>query len=292
MQTRWVRRPYHVRDGWIRPVLDGEPELYDPFAGYYHDRHPREGESAYLALAALNLKDERAIEGWVSRYGLLGLFQDGLLQVRHVDPGAPGAEMWTSVAGPDLPFKRSSRQEPYHPADSTVIFQDPTGEYAQAPAIDYFSWFFPGVNLAASALAALAQNPWEHLSEPLDAFCGAARLLREHIEIGKDPDSPFRPALAHWVNSRMRRARAVLQPPPVDNPSAPFTDAWVFPSLLSALYACLRQDLLCGRLRQCARDRCRRPFVARRDDKRHCSPECRHAQRAADKRAREKEERA
>jgi hypothetical protein len=59
----------------------------------------------------------------------------------------------------------------------------------------------------------------------------------------------------------------------------PWSSGWSFPSLLSAAYMMLLQDLAGNRnIRFCANERCGGPFVTDRADKLYCSPACKNAQ--------------
>lgn len=81
-QTHWVKRKYVVSGGWIQPFLGtgSEPTRYDPFDHYSPGS---EDGSLHLWLLRLDLADEAEIERFVSSYGLLGLFQDQVVQLRH-----------------------------------------------------------------------------------------------------------------------------------------------------------------------------------------------------------------
>jgi len=98
LQAGWVRRRYFIRDGYIRPIQGSEVVVYDPFEEYYGTDAARSGRSLYQHLVDLDLSDERAIEEFASRWGLLGLFQHRLVQVSHV-----GCDRYDYADHPDQP---------------------------------------------------------------------------------------------------------------------------------------------------------------------------------------------
>src|SRR5688500_8562237 len=79
--AEWCRRRYYVSGGFIKPI-PGEPvDFYDPLEAVTGGKS---ASAATLAqeLAGVDLDDLGAIEGFTSRWGLLGLMGHKLLHVR------------------------------------------------------------------------------------------------------------------------------------------------------------------------------------------------------------------
>ena len=81
----WRRRRYHVSEGYIRPVAGELTVEYDPL-----DSSTNDGLPAYLRLVNINEFDDHQIADFCSQFGILGLFQHDLLQVRYT-PTSNGA---------------------------------------------------------------------------------------------------------------------------------------------------------------------------------------------------------
>ncbi len=81
----WTRRRYFVEEGLIQPLPRGATEEYDPFISYYGSDSTWSGRSLYLELLELDIGSEHAIEGFTSRWGLLGLYQHRLVQIRRAE---------------------------------------------------------------------------------------------------------------------------------------------------------------------------------------------------------------
>jgi len=99
LSAAWVRCRYFVQDGYIRPVRGAHVEAYDPFEAYYANDSALLGRSLYLQLVDLDTTNEQEIEKFVSRWGLLGLFQHNLIQARHVE-----CDEWEELGNPDPPY--------------------------------------------------------------------------------------------------------------------------------------------------------------------------------------------
>jgi len=77
--ARWVKRRYYIEDGYIKPIAGSRLEEYDPFT--YHKSHIKPSDDKrqtkgilYLEFANLDLNDDKQIESFVNKYGLLGLY--------------------------------------------------------------------------------------------------------------------------------------------------------------------------------------------------------------------------
>src|SRR4051794_32891800 len=83
-RATWFHRTYVVQDGLIRPVPWSHLKPYDPFTGEGHSEKLPPDRPIYEQLYRLSLSNERAIADFVSTWGILGLFQDRLIQARRV----------------------------------------------------------------------------------------------------------------------------------------------------------------------------------------------------------------
>ncbi|MDI6872069.1 MAG: CGNR zinc finger domain-containing protein [Bacillota bacterium] len=84
LKTTWARRRYYVDEGYIKPIPGLKTEWYNPFASYYGLDSPYKGRSFYLELVELNENDPRAVEEFASKWGLLGLVFENLIQAHYV----------------------------------------------------------------------------------------------------------------------------------------------------------------------------------------------------------------
>jgi hypothetical protein len=290
IRTRWVKRRYFVQDGYIRPVPGGESVLYDPFLGYSHEDHPTKDRSSYLQLLDVKLDDEREIEEWTSTWGLLGLFQDRLVQARRTIQTKTGPETlieWGSTAAASSVFEGLASSGPGKPTDSKVLLAwEPLGEIVERPLEEYFRKYFPFLQPEQHYPPLASPKLWDHLSEPLDEFKIAVHNLRFTVERAKTGPSKTGDAiedetqawmhprrLQHTINPRVQRVYRAVRPTADGGLAA----VWVFPSLLSALYTMLMEDVTGGRLRECSNERCRKPFVPGRSDQSYCSTRCKNA---------------
>lgn len=80
----WVRRRYLVNEDYIIPTTDSPAVEYDPVAVDREGRTRPGGRRLVSEVARLNTTKNQAIEEFTSEWGLLGLFQHHLLQVRYV----------------------------------------------------------------------------------------------------------------------------------------------------------------------------------------------------------------
>ena len=80
----WRRQRYVVEGDHLVPATAADAEEYDPFDHYAGVSDIPLGETPYLDLASLDLNDTEAIEQFASAWGLLGLFQHNLVQLRYV----------------------------------------------------------------------------------------------------------------------------------------------------------------------------------------------------------------
>jgi hypothetical protein len=184
----WVRRRYVIAGNFIRPVRGATVEDYDPYA---EDASQR---PAYLELAGLDTTDERAVEEFVSRWGLLGLFFHPLLQIQLASSRSGDADRAYTVR--DLlrsdcsdPVTELLEQDPAVKGTAT-LWDSGRGEYSVRDLERYCHDYFPDLrtergdaagepgdygNLRRHPFVILASGQlWDYLSEPLDAFRAAA----------------------------------------------------------------------------------------------------------------------
>jgi len=80
LKMQWKRTRYYIEDGFIKEVPGSKVERYDPFDFYFRDTGKRsETGILYLEFISLNENNEDEIEGFVNRYGILGLERRQLL---------------------------------------------------------------------------------------------------------------------------------------------------------------------------------------------------------------------
>jgi hypothetical protein len=279
MYTRWLRRPYFVQDAYLRPVRDGRAVPYDPFVGYTHDYHPKEGPPIYLELQELDLENEAAIGAFATKWGLLGVFQDGLVQTRARVRG----QGWF-VISPDAEIDYANLDKSEARQEATVILETDRGEYTELPFTEYYPRYFPDLRFAPEELPQpfllLEEAGWDYLCEPLDEFVRKVTELKDVIQRAFGEGNALDYA-AGRLCTHLRRVHLYVAPE-----GRQLVRKWAFPSLLSALYAMLMQDATGGRLRECQNARCGKPFVARRKDQEYCSKLCRDATRQRELRLR------
>lgn len=282
MEGAWVKREYFIQGSLIRPVAGSEPQPYDPFDGYQHDDSPRKQAPIYLEVMALDLEDDRKIRDFCCDWGLLGIFQDRLVQAHHVW-GRDSVRGW-DVEAPDLWWQFFDPR--YWDAGSPeaadrkawVLAEIEDGIYDQVPLRKYYSRFFPDIRWEHERTAEYTprlygRELWDQLCEPLEDFRANVDALRQAIAAA----TATRGGTPSWgdisagnILKRIRRVHQGLRWVPPNSPER----TWVFPSLLSALWSMFLQDLTGGRLRECANPRCRKPFVGSRVDQRFCSKKC------------------
>jgi len=80
LKMQWKRARYYIEDGFIKEIPGSKVERYDPFDFYFRDTGKRsETGILYLEFISLNENNEDEIEGFVNRYGILGLERRQLL---------------------------------------------------------------------------------------------------------------------------------------------------------------------------------------------------------------------
>lgn len=315
----WVRQKYVVDSslGLIRPVGHEPPEAYDPFEGYSWEGQAKSGRTIYLELTDLDLASDRAIEYFTTRWGLLGLFQDRLLQSclhvsrdpnRHLIDHPAGACQALLLQPPDevsrdlmpvvveapgghvhrlLPvvltdLEAISAQMHTSPKSMVpeVICEIQDGVFIRTSLASYYRPFFPTLDTGDSLQVyqhARLSSPtfWGHLCEPLEMFKASVTEFKKVVRWSSSPDPAEKAFVALYIRSRLSKVRFDAR---VDNKGR-FLRTLRFPSLLSALYVMLVEDLDKGVLRVCPRVTCKRPFVPNRTDRTHCSTRCRDADR-------------
>ena len=194
----WVRQPYRVAEGYIKPASLGFSR-YDPFDSYYGTDAATAGRSLYLELIDLNASDSVEVEAFTSKWGLLGLYQHRLLQLAHSDwtyphnfPPAPEAvpedlvEHFRTPGHPEYGFRSFDpvltfwkpedqaeraaiygkwlRRRPF--PSEWVIHETPAGHYDIAPTREFSQRYFPDPPLVAmtekdfeQAVAAITAAP-------------------------------------------------------------------------------------------------------------------------------------
>jgi hypothetical protein len=297
---RWLRRPYEVRGGWIRPIPGGEIQIYRPFDGFYEAPVTNDEEPLYLALANLDLTDNRAIARFASSYGLLGLFFERLISMTW---RMPCDGVWTSwiFDGVNLPFEDESvGNDPI--VDGEVNLRRWQGDCERADVVTYAARYLPdlmtnpefasedhtsGISQPALARVLNSMQRWDHLAEPVDEFVKIARYFEALFRLVVAPSQGRKPPVER--PQTLRGLLANIRTVPVLSPDGGVSLEWVFPSLLSAAHLMLFQDASRGsRLRYCENENCRRPMRVERLDKRFCSTRCHNLVRQRRYRARNK----
>ncbi len=78
LRGTWYRQKYYIEDGFIKPY-GGNIEAYNPFDFYKEGN--REWNNLHHAFARIDLENEQEIEGFCSKFGLLGLFNREISKV-------------------------------------------------------------------------------------------------------------------------------------------------------------------------------------------------------------------
>lgn len=310
-RARWWKRPnYRIKGGYILPVAGEQTTAYDPLAHRRSVTGKGKTKPPPLALwedlRDLQTRDEGRILEFVREWGLIGCFQHRFLQLRHgalypTNPHMPANQVeilegldFRALGDGGLSTGVSSPR-------AKVLAERPGGGYVEQPAGLYYSRYFPGLNVTGtSAYNALPplQVPhalFEYLAEPLEEFAAevqdfqaAARLCADARE-GRIPPGETRTLplgdgrsweqllptvgelrLKQALEPHLRRIHLGLA---LDEEGR-WSMGWRFPSLLSAGYLQLLQDLSGGHLRRCKG--CLNPFrVGQRSDQAFCTPACR-----------------
>jgi hypothetical protein len=258
MQSGWKKRRYYAEDGYLKPVPGSRVEDYDPFIA---------SPLPYLELAALDTADERAVEAFASRFGLLGLFQERLHNTRNVFQVMADAQGLTELS------KQFQTQTP-----------------------GYFLDYLPGLRgapLERINEVIYGNELGEHLAEPLDEFRTAADEFRAMYEVAAMAEGRMSVEEAEWLkqrfNSHRRRVWQVADYTLAGDGATVggWSRAWAFPSLLSACYQQMLLNLTNGRdLRICKNEKCRKPFETKHKKHYYCDPDCGNAQEQRERRRR------
>lgn len=261
-KSQWVKRRYYVEDGYLKPIPGSKADPYDPFTT---DPPP------YLELAALDLEDERAVEGFVSRFGLLGLFQ----QQRHEE-----AESWESKGRRDTGMAYSMEWVPIHLLHYLPGLTRPTSGQSKEQALERLR----------KVLA--TEELWDFLAEPIGDFREAAKEFQAaYLLAVNGGDGRRAVGEAEQLKQRFEDHLRVVRPVTDFNVAddgvtvTGWAIRWTFPSLLSACYHQLRLELVGGQdLRLCKNERCRKPFTAKTKKHYYCCDACGNAQEQRERR--------
>lgn len=269
---QWMKRRYHVEDGYLRPSRSSRLRSYDPFEPRA-DRDP-----LHLALVMVDAYDADSVAAFASDWGPLGVLHEFLIEARYAE-GEPGQVSGDALEGEQViatPTSRVTGSSTEFDRTATVLrasvaAEDPVEEISLT---DYYGAFFP--QTPEGPFPAF-DNPliWDQMCEPMDRieqevelFKATASLIeRPANEI--DPEDPF-DGLA-LLQHRLTR----ISPTPVLVDGG-WQMNWRFPSLISAAYYMVYKDLAGGRmLRYCEADDCNEPFIASAStDRKWCSTKC------------------
>jgi hypothetical protein len=84
LRRNWVRRQYHIEDGYIKPVPGSEPIPYNPLVLDDQARHRKNKRRLVDDLLRLHPRDYTAVAEFASHWGLLGLFQHHLVEQFYI----------------------------------------------------------------------------------------------------------------------------------------------------------------------------------------------------------------
>lgn len=279
LRSPWVRRRYYIEDGFIKPVPGSTVESYNPLASRLSGGSPGEAGLLHVELAALDAEDPKAVEQFVSAWGLLGLYQNRQRATVDHYQALGGAEdgMLPSYCIDYLPGLRSE-PEPHRRNRGARL------------------------NKLQQALQTAAL--WDYLAEPLPEFQQAAEEFRRAYRLavgvsegrlGVEDGNRLKKVLEeHLLRVRpvpafTTDARGDRRHNPGESRVTGWALDWELPSLLSAAYMLLFLDLTEGRRpRLCANERCGRPFLTDRSDRFYCSARCSDNQKQREIRRREK----
>jgi hypothetical protein len=284
--ARWIRRSYAVDRDCLRPRLESPWEEYDPLAEA-EAPEPARRRGVHLALANLDPRDDRAVQQFASRWGLLGLAYHRLLLVRFEDPDAPPDWRHSlQLVSPGLPFERFAPELfdalfGHRAVRGFAARWDQNSSIEELPATTHFSAYLPDLpgrpgtvtvtsereRLRALFAVLLSDRLWDHLSEPLAEVRQAVERFQELYHYLVDWSSGASPTYLHQrierdfaVELRQVQQVPVYQPEsprgpesrstdPAERPSPPgrWVSGWSYPSLLSVAYTLLYRELVSGR---------------------------------------------
>jgi hypothetical protein len=84
LQGRWYRKKYYIDDGFIKPVPGARVEPYNIFDFYLPGNRQR--DSIHQIFASVDLNDDKAITGFYTRFGPLGLYNREIIKIVAFPP--------------------------------------------------------------------------------------------------------------------------------------------------------------------------------------------------------------
>lgn len=275
---QWVQGEYAVQDGQIAPVPGTAWETYSP----------ADCPLFYLDLVNLypGLHSGAAVERVVCRWGLLGLYQQQVRQIRIPRAGAGG----DLLVQPGALLEASEQLEPVAEGevDAYALRREDTAEewFREVPFAPLFARYFPRLQWP-DALRTDGLTLWDHLHEPLDEFREAVERLHKTFTLctlwsAGERDEATVGSLNYRFGSDLGGLRSRVE----FGPSGPVLTPEL-PSLLAAAYHRMLLDLHEGRyFRFCRNERCGKALVTERLNTYYCSARCMEAVRKRAYRAR------
>jgi hypothetical protein len=323
-ESEWVRLQYSLQNGMLRPVARSRFETYDPFElGYYGPAARADGRPFYAELWDLDVADLSRVSAFATTWGLLGLFQHNLERVHYVaewrgnskllwDPlrlASPESlpERYVEIdEGPRPPYQRHQfiesgvrpRLSPSH-QNVAVVLDRESGESRTEPVEQYFGRYVRGARILPLDSVQL----WDFLQEPLEEVSRAVIHFRRVYAACVHAQASYRKvprcrseALEaqltrympkYYLDRQLDGVAPLLQPS-----TEGYQTGWAFPSLLSAAYLMLRQDLTTPgrRLLHCRNPKCNRPVITDRSDREFCSRTCKNTQMSREQREKKRRE--
>lgn len=297
IKGRWHRRKFYIDRGFIKPVPGWRVDDYNPFDFY----RPGERDNLHYIFASLDLGDEAAIEGFCSRFGLLGFFNRKILKIVSDNPSRahrfnlPGNSPYAGV-------QKTSRE--LMSMDELIeTFHIPEEKFPKPKEEDDVVIPNPRITVL---------DTWESVKD-FQEECTTFRWImdlqdaisekdipkirelfhnRKYGEVDKDDDTSVllsaTVAVMWAVNGELEN---------MVSPSLAFDDSssgisknitWRCDSLLTSLYMMIFLDITRGVLtKRCEFEKCRRYFEASGPEVKYCTPSCQT--RAKTKRYRDKQ---
>lgn len=302
IKGRWYRQKYYIDRGFIKPAPGWKVDDYNPFD--FYRRGERERDNLHHIFASLDVDDDAAIEGFCSRFGLLGLFNREILKVVSYSPVM--AHLFK------LP-----ENSPYIGVQRFLDVLMPMDELMDTFHIPEEKFLLPKQDdLVMPDTRITVLDTWESVKD-FKRECITFRWIIDLQNAITDKDIPKIRELFRNSDSRVYQAAAgehddtrILlgatgavmwavngELENMVSPLLTFDDAsngisknitWRCDSLLTSLYMMIFLDITRGVLtKRCEFEKCRRYFEASGPEVKYCTPSCQT--RAKTKRYRDKQ---
>jgi len=310
--TYWSRRRFFVEGGYIKPVIGSAIELYRPMEHYYGVGSSSTKQSMYLNLLSVQAPYPSSLEKIARKWGLLGLYQHHVVQVRWEVESGDGQRTRPVLSKPaELLYHYSAHWKAFgaNSVQGFVTAIDDTGKPSnrESPLLTWGRLYFPDfdwIHPLAPRMTSIncAGGEWElapalhedFLCEPVDEVVHAITAFQEtYMRCTQWSEGKPHTEAAELINKAFEchlsrpELNTVLMPggePKSDHTGeVDRVGRWKldlsFPSLLGMAYYQMFQDLRDGRYMRYCRNKssCGRAFVTDRKNSFYCCQSCRNA---------------